>query len=99
MKCHLSRILGEKRLKISTVVDDTGINRGTITRMFHEKAQRVELEVLDKLCCYLDCTISDLLEPVYNREEDEKVIKCQTFKKNGEVLWEKVFIKPEEENE
>lgn len=62
IKCHLSRILGEKRLKIADVARDTDINRGTITRLFYEEAQRVELDVLDKLCKYLDCSISELLE-------------------------------------
>lgn len=62
IKCHLSRILGEKRLKIADVARDTGINRGTITRMYHETAQRVELEALDTLCQYLNCQVSDLLE-------------------------------------
>ncbi|MEE2651272.1 MAG: helix-turn-helix transcriptional regulator [Pseudomonadota bacterium] len=61
VKCHLSKILGEKRLKISDVARDTGINRGTITRLYHETAVRVEFDVLDKLCAYLDCDISDLL--------------------------------------
>lgn len=27
VKCHLSRLLGERKLKISDVVRDTGINR------------------------------------------------------------------------
>ncbi|MAY35694.1 helix-turn-helix transcriptional regulator [uncultured Spongiibacter sp.] len=61
VKCHLSKILGEKRLKISDVARDTGINRGTITRLYHETAVRVEFDVLDKLCAYLGCDISDLL--------------------------------------
>lgn len=94
MKCNLSRILGEKRLKISNVVEETGINRGTITRMYHETAQRIELDVLDKLCCYLDCSISDLLEPAFNRElDDEGNVICQTLDSKGDVAWEKVFIK------
>ncbi|MBC8504017.1 MAG: helix-turn-helix transcriptional regulator [Chloroflexi bacterium] len=42
--------MGEKRLKIADVVKDTGINRGTVTRMYHETSQRVELDVLDQLC-------------------------------------------------
>lgn len=62
VKCHLSRLLGEKRLKISDVARDTGINRGTLTRLFHETTERVELDVLGKLCSYLNCQISDLLE-------------------------------------
>jgi putative transcriptional regulator len=62
IKCHLSRILGEKKLKISDVSKDTGINRGTITRLYQETAVRVEFEVLEKLCVYLNCDISELLE-------------------------------------
>lgn len=62
IKCHLSRIMGEKKLKISDVSRDTGINRGTITRLYQETAVRVEFEVLEKLCRYLDCSIGDLLE-------------------------------------
>lgn len=62
IKCHLSKIMGEKKLKISDVSNDTGINRGTITRLYHETAIRVEFEVLEQLCNYLGCKIEDLLE-------------------------------------
>ena len=64
IKCHLSRIMGEKRLRISDVIRDTGINRGTITRIYHETAERVELESIEKLCRYLDCEIGDIFELV-----------------------------------
>lgn len=62
VKCHLSRILGEKRLKISEVARDTGINRGTLTRLYHETAERIELNVLASLCEYLNCSVAELLE-------------------------------------
>ncbi|WP_431312641.1 helix-turn-helix domain-containing protein [Pseudomonas flavocrustae] len=62
VKCHLSRLLGERKLKISDVVRDTGINRGTLTRLYHETAQRVELKDLEAICQYLNCQVGDLLE-------------------------------------
>lgn len=62
IKCHLSKLMGEKKLKISDVAKDTGINRGTITRLYHETAVRVEFDVLEQLCVYLGCDIADLLE-------------------------------------
>ena len=62
IKCNLSRILGEKKLKIADVARDTGINRGTITRLYQETAVRVEFDVLEALCRYLNCDISELLE-------------------------------------
>lgn len=64
IKCYLSRILGEKRLKIADVSRDTGINRGTITRLYNEKAVRIDLEALDKLCEYLDCEPGDLFQRI-----------------------------------
>jgi putative transcriptional regulator len=53
--------MGEKKLEISGVAKDAGINHGTITRLYHETAVRVDFEVLKKLCVYLCCEISDLL--------------------------------------
>jgi putative transcriptional regulator len=62
IKCNLSRILGEKKLKISDVSRDTGINRGTLTRLYQETAERIDLEVMDQLCEYLQCGVGDLFE-------------------------------------
>lgn len=62
VRCHLSRLLGERKLKISEVARVTGINRGTLTRLYYETAERIELSVVDSLCSYLNCTIQDLLE-------------------------------------
>ena len=53
--------MGEKRLSIADVSRDTGINRGVITRLYHETALRVDLEVIEKICVYLDCELNDLL--------------------------------------
>ena len=60
IKCHLSKLLGEKRLSIADVSRDTGINRGVITRLYHETAIRVDLDVVERLCLYLECDLADL---------------------------------------
>ncbi len=62
IKCHLSRLMGERRLKIADVAKDTKLNRGTLTRIYHEQSQRIELEVLNKLCNYFQCPVSDIYE-------------------------------------
>jgi putative transcriptional regulator len=62
IRCHFARLLGERKLKISDVARDTGINRGTLTRLYYETAERVELDVLDKLCDYFGVDLPDLLE-------------------------------------
>ncbi|QLI82674.1 helix-turn-helix transcriptional regulator [Chitinibacter fontanus] len=68
IKCHLSKILGERRLKISDLARDTNINRGTLTRLYHETAERIDLDVLDSLCRYLNCRLDELLEFVDTAE-------------------------------
>jgi putative transcriptional regulator len=62
IKCHLSRFLGEKRLKVMDVSRDTGLNKGTLYRLYNETAERIDLDTIDKLCIYLDCEVGELLE-------------------------------------
>jgi putative transcriptional regulator len=62
IRCHLGRLLGERKLKISDVARDTGINRGTLTRLYQETAERVDLDAIDQLCDYLHVSVSDILE-------------------------------------
>jgi len=62
IKCNLSRMMGERKLKISDLARETSINRGTLTRMYHETAERLELDVLSSLCQYFGCTIAEILE-------------------------------------
>lgn len=67
IKCHLSKLMGEKKLKIVDVARETGVNRGTVTRLYHETASRVELEVIEALCSYLNCSVGELFEYVEDR--------------------------------
>lgn len=69
LKCHLSKIMGEKRLKIADVARDTGINRGTITRMYNETATRIEVDVINTLCEYLGVSVGELFE--YKKSTDQ----------------------------
>ncbi len=73
IKCHLSKILGERRLTIADVARDTNINRGTITRIFHETASRIDLDVMNTLCQYLDCEVGELYERQKDDESNEKM--------------------------
>ncbi|MEI8170745.1 MAG: helix-turn-helix transcriptional regulator [Rhodoferax sp.] len=61
ISCNFARLLGERKLKISDVARDTGINRGTLTRLYYETAERIELDVLDQLCDYFEIELPELL--------------------------------------
>lgn len=62
VKCHLSRLMGEKKMKVIDVARATGMHRNTITLLYKESATRVDLESIEKLCRLFDCQISDLFE-------------------------------------
>lgn len=64
IKCHLSRILGERKLKVAEIARDTEINRNTLHRLYNETATRVDLEVVEKLCRHLDIEVGELFELV-----------------------------------
>jgi putative transcriptional regulator len=62
IKCHLSRLMGERKLKISDVARDTGLHRNTITLLYQETATRIDLEAIDALCRYFNVTVGELFE-------------------------------------
>ena len=62
IKCHLSRIMGEQKLKVSDVARGIGVHRNAITLLYDETATRVDLETISKLCEFLNCRIEDLFE-------------------------------------
>ncbi|HNV61218.1 MAG TPA: helix-turn-helix transcriptional regulator, partial [Rhodoferax sp.] len=57
IKCHLSRLMGERKLKISDVARDTGLHRNTVTLLYQETATRVDLEAIDALCRYFGVSV------------------------------------------
>ena len=62
IKCHLSRLMGERKLKIIDVARETGLHRNTVTLLYNETAARVDLEAIDKLCGFFSVTIGELFE-------------------------------------
>lgn len=64
IKCHLSRLMGERKMKVVDVSRATGIHRNMVTLLYKETATRIELADLEKLCKLFNCSVSDLLEVV-----------------------------------
>ena len=64
IKCHLSRLMGERKMKIVDVARVTGLHRNTITLLYNETAARVDLEAMDKLCELFEVSVGQLFEHV-----------------------------------
>lgn len=64
IRCHLARLMGERKMKIMDVARETGLNRNTVTLLYKETAQRIDLDAIDKLCDLFDCEVGELLEKI-----------------------------------
>lgn len=62
IKCHLSVLMGQKKMKISDVAEATGLNRSTITALYKENATRIDLNTIEALCRLFECKVGELLE-------------------------------------
>jgi putative transcriptional regulator len=62
IRCHLSRLMGEHKLKIADVARETGLNRNTVTLLYRETATRIDLEAVEKLCQLFGCGVAELFE-------------------------------------
>lgn len=69
IKCHLSRLMGERKLKLADVARLTGLHRNTVTLLYNETAARVDLETIEKLCELFECKVEDLFEYRPNQTE------------------------------
>jgi putative transcriptional regulator len=69
IKCHLSRLMGERKLKLADVARLTGLHRNTVTLLYNETAARVDLETIEKLCELFDCKVENLFEYQPNNAE------------------------------
>ena len=72
MKILLSRKLGELRWTQADLARKTGIRPSTINELYHEIAERVNLEHLDLICDALDCDLDEILVRVPNPEEKDE---------------------------
>ncbi len=58
---HLKEILDRKGISRNKLCNMMGTNYDLITRYYHNKVTRVDLEILAKMCFVLDCNIGDVL--------------------------------------
>ncbi len=62
IKNNLSKLMGEKRIRIAEMQRLTGLNVNTIIRFYYDKNKNVSIDTINRLCKALDCNTQDLLE-------------------------------------
>lgn len=76
IKIMLSRKMGELRITQAELAAKTGIRPNTINDLFHDVAERVNLEHLDRICEALDCDLSEII--VYSPNANKTIGRCES---------------------
>ena len=68
--------MGELRITQAELAAKTGIRPNTINDLFHDVAERVNLEHLDRICEALDCDLSEIV--VYSPNANKTIGRCES---------------------
>ncbi|MBG9689500.1 Cro/Cl family transcriptional regulator [Lysinibacillus sphaericus] len=68
IKVHLSRLLGERKMKVSELAEKTGLHRNGLSRLYNEETDGIKFHTLELICKALDCQITDLIEIVEDKD-------------------------------
>jgi putative transcriptional regulator len=59
---RLSRLMGERRLSIQDVAEGTGLAYSGLHALYHDKAKRLDVETLNKLCNFFGVGPGEIFE-------------------------------------
>lgn len=78
---ELAQKLGKS---ITDIAEETGLNRNTVTALYHNKVDGIKFETLIKLCDVYNLSIIDLLE--LKTEITKEIKPIEYYKQEGEVI-------------
>ena len=68
-----------RKITLNEVAEETDIGRATLTRIVNKRDYNVRTDVIDKLCEYFDCEVSEIMVRV-------KVRLCDLIVGNGTTV-------------
>lgn len=71
----ISTRLGERRWPQSKLAKETNIRPSSINNLYHEIADSITFEQLDKICEVLECDVSDILRWEPGEQKTHRKIK------------------------
>ena len=77
IQCRLRELIAangrrqRRKITYETIVRETGINKNTLTQLANDRAGRVGLSVMNRLCAYFDCQPGELF--VYSTDESADI--------------------------
>lgn len=77
IRIKLSTLLGERKWTQADIARRAHVRPNTINDLYHEMADRVSLEQLDRICEALDCDLSELLVYIPSKDCDGRIRKLK----------------------
>jgi len=74
MQCRLRELIATKgrqerrRITYDDILSQTGISKSTLTRLANDRADKVAISTIDRLCFYFQCQPGDLF--IYIGEDE-----------------------------
>jgi putative transcriptional regulator len=62
VRFHLAHVIAERGISKNKLVQRAEMQRGQLNKYCREEMQRIDLDILARLCHALDCSVADLLE-------------------------------------
>ena len=69
LRLNLPVLFAQKGLRVADAERDTDISRTTLYRMYNNESSRVDLDILETLCLYLDCEPKDIF--IFEKPTDD----------------------------
>ena len=63
-RIKLWELMAERNLKVTKVMEDTGLSRPTLNSLKYGKSKGIQLSTMNKLCNYLRVTPGELFEEI-----------------------------------
>lgn len=73
MKVMLNQILDTKGISQNQLAKNTGISVSTLRNLNHNKTTRINFDILEKICIYLNCNVDDILLLERNWFDDKQM--------------------------
>ena len=77
IKCHLSRIMGERKMTRAALAKLAGLNPHTVQTLYNETSKSIYFDVMDQLCQALNVQPGDLFEHVPDGAQDGTKTGCK----------------------
>jgi putative transcriptional regulator len=64
-----AQLCAKELTKTSAISSETSISRTTLTSLYYRRAKGITFDVLDKLCKYFNCSISEIIEYIDDEQQ------------------------------